>query len=148
MKLLKYDNDINYKNEKFTSRFTNLFVYPWRDLGRMGCKCVVHSRNTIQKLQQKLANYISHQELSISNFIIFAVLDEMVKLFGIRGNKIAIKMTKQTRIVIRVIHVKNNFDQANIGNNILNIGKTSQTIWTMCIISPSTTQSLFSMKWK
>lgn len=74
------------------------------------------------------------------------VLDEMVKLFGIKGNKIALKMAKQTRIVIQVIHVKNNFDQANIGNNILNIGKTSQTIWTMSIISPSTTQSLFSMK--
>lgn len=66
----------------------------------------------------------------------------MVKLFGIRGNKIALKMTKQTRIVIQVIHVKNNFDQSNIGNNILNIGKTNQTIWTMSIISPSTTQSL------
>lgn len=52
-------------------------------------------------------------------------------------------MVKQTRIIIHVIHVKNKFDQANIWQQYTEYWQKSQTTWTMCIISPSTTHSLF-----
>lgn len=85
LKLLKYDNDGNYKNTKLTSSFTNLIVYPWRNLRRIGWKCVVKQHHL--QIYENLANYISHQDTSIFTFILITFQIKWGNSSGIRGKK-------------------------------------------------------------